>query len=374
MVNESVNVLTVNAGSSSVKLSLFSFAGDESTRIEEMTFNSLDRQITVSAVVEWVREIAADRLTAIGHRIVHGGPKYDRPEQLTEGIERELHLMSKFDPGHAQLALELITKLRQEYPSILQYACFDTAFFHDLPKNAQLIPIPREYRDQGIRRYGFHGLSYSYLQSAFRETAGETAVNGRVIYAHLGSGSSLAATLEGRPVDTTMSLTPASGVVMSSRSGDLDPGMAWYLHNQAGLSLEDYNHMVNFESGLLGISGLSADMYTLIQNESSNSDAAQAVELFCYKARQAIGGLATTIGGLDSLIFSGGIGEQSDIIRRRICAGLEFLGINLDEERNKRHEMLISASASKVGVHVINTDEAQIIAEQVWHNLREGTK
>jgi len=221
----------------------------------------------------------------------------------------------------------------------------------------------------GLRRYGFHGLSYAYLLEAFRTAAGDTAANGRIIFAHLGSGASLMATQGGKAMDTTMAFTPASGVVMSSRSGDLDPGILGYLHTQTGMSIDQYNHMVNFESGLLGVSDLSADMRTLLEHEAANPQAAEAVDLFVYQIKKAIGGLATVLGGLDSLVFSGGIGQQSSVLRMRVAEGLDFLGIQLDPASNERHAELISVPGGRVGVHVIPTDEAQILSRQVVQML-----
>jgi acetate kinase len=322
-----------------------------------------------SFVAVLLNEVAAvldeESIVAIGHRIVHGGPRYSQPQAITESLERELDELAAFDPEHMPLALELITATKKRFAGAQQVACFDTAFFHNLPRVAQLLPLPRKYQEKGLRRYGFHGLSYQYLQGAFRDLAGDGAVNGRVIYAHLGSGASLAATRGGQPIDTTMSMTPASGIVMSSRAGDLDPCIGWYLEQQEGISAKRYNQMVNHESGLLGVSGVSADMATLLLHERESEQVAEAIELFCYRARQAIGALSASLGGLDSLVFSGGIGEQSAAIRMRICEGLDFLGIQLDHAANEQHGSLISVPGTKVGVHVIPTDEARLIATQV---------
>ena len=217
-----------------------------------------------------------------------------------------------------------------------QVACFDTAFHHDLPRVAQIVPIPRRYEAAGVRRYGFHGLSYAYLMEELARVAGPEAAAGRVILAHLGSGASLAAVREGRCVDTTMGLTPASGLVMGTRSGDIDPGLVRFLMRSEGMTTEQFHDLVNHESGLLGVSETSPDLRDLLARQDADVRAAEAVALFCYQAKKAIGALAAALGGLDILVFSGGIGENSPEARRRICAGLEFLGIALDDRRNAR--------------------------------------
>jgi acetate kinase len=389
-VGTSTSVLVVNAGSSSLKLTLFEAHAQGTNRTllsvvvsdigqlvatlqltdttgkpQEQQLQLADHEAALTEALH-VMEQAGPGVTvaAIGHRIVHGGPRYARPQMLTPQLEQELQALTNYDPDHAPAALTCMALLRARAPHVPQVACFDTGFFHELPRMAQIIPLPREYEAQGVRRYGFHGLSYTYLLSAFEQLAGKPAAKGRIIMAHLGSGASLAALQGGKPVDTTMGFTPASGIVMSSRSGDIDPGVVWYLQRQTGMSAEEFNRVVNFESGLLGVSGLSPSMRVLIENEKTNPHAAEAVELFCYDVRKAIGALTATIGGLDSLIFSGGIGEQSHILRRRICKGLDYLGIELDQTPNKKHADLISSNKSRVGVHVLATNEAAVICEQ----------
>jgi acetate kinase len=386
-------ILTVNTGSSSIKLDLFR-ADATSVRVLEASVTDIGLPASVVNVRILPREVQTQKLAiadhaaaadvllaqlakstalyniaAIGYRVVHGGSAYSQPQLITDTVEQQLQSFAAYDPQHAPAALHLIHLLRQRFPDVPQVACFDTVFSHDMPRVAQLLPLPRKYEAMGLRRYGFHGLSYTYLLEAFRTAAGAAAADGRVIFAHLGSGASLMATHGGKPVDTTMGFTPASGVVMSSRSGDLDPGILGYLHEQTGMSIEQYNHMINFESGLLGVSDLSADMRTLLEHEATNPQAAEAVNLFVYQIKKAIGALATTLGGLDSLIFSGGIGEQSSILRARIAEGLDFLGIELNPVNNQRHAELISAPAGRVGVHVISTDEARTISEQVMQTL-----
>jgi acetate kinase len=244
-------------------------------------------------------------------------------------------------------------------------ACFDTAFHHDLPRVARLLPIPRRFEAKGVRRYGFHGLSYAYLMKELTRLAGPEAAQGRVILAHLGNGASLAAVLGGKSQDTSMSFTPTAGVPMSTRSGDLDPGLHWYLARTEGLDPKAFNEMVNFQSGLLGISETSSDMRVLLDHETQDVRAAEAVALFCYEVKKRIGAFAAALGGLDTLVFAGGIGENAPVVRARICEGLEFLGIGIDEKRNASNEGLISSSAGRVSVRVIHTDEELMIAETI---------
>jgi len=234
-----------------------------------------------------------------------------------------------------------------------------------LPRVARLLPIPRRYAKAGVRRYGFHGLSYSYLMRELERLAGHAAANGRVILAHLGNGASMAAVREGRSVDTTMAFTPAAGLVMSTRSGDLDPGVVAYLARTEGMTAEQFYHMVHAESGLLGVSETSSDMRDLLEREETDPRAAEAVALFCYQAKKWIGALTAALGGLDTLVFSGGIGERSPVIRARICEGLEYLGIQIDPTRNRACAPVITLDDSKVTTRVIPTDEETLIAHTV---------
>jgi acetate kinase len=242
-------------------------------------------------------------------------------------------------------------------------ACFDTAFHHDLPRVAQLLPIPRRYEAQGVRRYGFHGLSYAFLLEELARVAGPQAARGRVILAHLGNGASLAAVYEGKSMDTSMGFTPTGGVPMSTRSGDLDPGLVWYLARTEKITAKKFNEMVNFQSGLLGVSETSSDMHDLIERKTDDVRAAEAVALFCYQVKKGIGAFAAALGGLDTLVFAGGIGENAPVVRARTCDGLGFLGIELDEKRNAANAAVISAETSPVAVHVIHTDEEWMIAK-----------
>jgi acetate kinase len=296
---------------------------------------------------------------------VNGGPKYYKPQRITTEMVEELRRFSPFDPDHMPEEILLTEAFHRRFPDLPQVACFDTAFHHDLPRVAQVLPIPRRYEAQGVRRYGFHGLSYAFLMEDLTRLGDPAATTGRVILAHLGNGASLAAVRDGKSMDTSMSFTPAAGVPMSTRSGDLDPGLAWYLARTEKMSAKQFNEMVNLESGLLGISETSSDMRDLLNRETQDVRAAEAVALFCYQIKKWIGAFAAALGGLDTLVFAGGIGENAPTVRARICEGLSFLGIELEEKRNVANEGMISAAASRVAVRVIRTDEERMIAKTV---------
>lgn len=387
MIPKTENIVTVNAGSSSIKLTVFSHLsmlrlldvsvsgiGQEEAKVcitrrggleEDEERHVIDHQAAANVLLEVLRrEVSPESVGAIGHRLVHGSG-YDSPVLINAISDNDWTLLSHLDPNHTPLARLLVDEFMKYYPHTTQVACFDTAFFNDLPQVAKILPLPKKYRDAGVRRYGFHGLAYTSLLSTFRKNAGQVAADGRVILAHLGSGASVTATQHGKPVDTTMGFTPTSGVTMSTRSGDLDPAIYGFLHRENGMRGDEFDHMINFESGLLGVSNITGDMYSLLQMEAENEDAALAIELFVHDIKKAIGGYTALLGGIDSLIFSGGIGEQSAPIRGRICQGLEYLGIEIDEASNLAGEFLISSGGSGVGVHVIAADEAGVIAEQV---------
>jgi acetate kinase len=383
-------ILTINGGSSSIKFALFE-AGDSlqrilAGRIERIglpaaTFmvkgsnkaENITRSVTaanhteaVGLLMDWIEErIRRGELTAVGHRVVHGGPKYSEPQRITTEMVEELHELQTFDPEHLPEEILLTEAFHRRFPDLVQVACFDTAFHHDLPRVAQLLPIPRRYEAQGVRRYGFHGLSYAFLMEELARLAGSEAARGRVILAHLGNGASLAALRDGKPVDTSMSFTPTAGVPMSTRSGDLDPGLVWYLARTDGFDAKRFNEMVNFESGLLGISETSSDMQALLDLESRDARAAEAVAIFCYQVKKWIGAFAAALEGLDTLVFAGGIGENAPTVRTRICDGLELLGIELNATRNAKNAPLISPEASQVAVRVMHTDEEWMIAKTV---------
>jgi len=332
-----------------------------------------DHTAAVGVLMDWIEARSGrDALTAVGHRVVHGGPNYCEPQRITAEMLAELHRLSPFDPEHLPEEILLAEAFQRRFPDLPQVACFDTAFHHDLPRVAQLLPIPRRYEAQGVRRYGFHGLSYAFLMEELARLAGTEAAQGRVILAHLGNGASLAAVRDGKPVDTSMGFTPAAGVPMSTRSGDLDPGLVWYLARTEKMNAQQFNEMINSQSGLLGVSETSSDMRDLLERETQDVRAAEAVALFCYQVRKWIGAFAAALGGLDTLVFAGGIGENAPLVRARICAELGFLGIELDPQRNAQHAALISPDNGRVRVRVIHTDEALMIARSVARVLDLG--
>jgi acetate kinase len=281
----------------------------------------------------------------------------------------ELRALGAFDPEHLPEEILLTQAFHHRFPDVPQIACFDTAFHHNLPRIAQLLPIPRRYEAKGVRRYGFHGLSYAFLMEALADVAGTEAAKGRVILAHLGNGASLAAVRNGKPIDTSMSLTPAAGFPMSTRSGDIDPGLVSYLARTEKMSAKEFDDMINFHSGLLGISETSPDMNDLLKSEVEDVRAAEAVAIFCYQVKKWIGAFAAALGGLDTLVFAGGIGENAPTIRTRICDGLGFLGIELDQKRNAEHTPWISTGTGRVKVRVMRTDEELMIAKAVTQML-----
>jgi len=324
----------------------------------------------VGALMDCIEERGgSDALTAVGHRVVHGGPKYSEPQRINAEMVEELHRLSPFDPEHLPEEILLTEAFHRRFPDLPQVACFDTGFHHDLPRVAQLLPIPRRYEAQGVRRYGFHGLSYAFLTGELARLTGTKAAQGRVILAHLGNGASLAAVRDGKSVDTSMSFTPTAGVPMSTRSGDLDPGLIWYLARTEKMSAKQFNEMVNFQSGLLGVSETSSDMRDLLDCEKQDVRAAEAVALFCYQVKKWIGAFAAALGGLDTLVFAGGIGENAPTVRTRVCDGLGFLGIELDQKHNVANAGVISSETSRIPVRVIRTDEEWVIASMVCRVL-----
>jgi acetate kinase len=329
-----------------------------------------DHPAAVGVLMDWLAQrLRPGDLAAVGHRVVHGGADYSAPQRITPALVEELRRLSPFDPEHLPEEILLTETFHRRFPHLTQVACFDTAFHHDLPRVAQMFPIPRRYFAKGVRRYGFHGLSYAYLMEALERVAGADAAKGRVVLAHLGNGASLAAVHYGKPVDTSMGLTPVAGVPMSTRAGDLDPGLVWFLARTEGIDARAFNRMVNFESGLLGVSETTSDMRELLQREAGDERAAEAIALFCYQVKKWIGALAAALGGVETLIFSGGIGEKAPGVRTRVCEGLDFLGLVLDEQRNANNAAVISSEASRVTARVMHTDEEWVIARTVCRVL-----
>jgi acetate kinase len=383
-------ILTINGGSSSIKFALFEADGslrrifegaieriglpetilwikgwDQADNVSR-SVNAPDHRAAVEILTGWIADRdSRDPVAAIGHRVVHGGPKYFEPQKITPEMVDALRRLSSFDPEHLPEEILLIEALRRRFPNVPQVACFDTAFHHDLPRVARLLPIPRRYEAEGVRRYGFHGLSYEFLMGELARLDGAQAANGRVVLAHLGNGASLAAVRDGKSMDTTMSFTPAAGVPMSTRSGDLDPGLVSYLAQTEQMSAKQFDEMVNFKSGLLGISETSSDMRELLGREGQDVRAAEAVALFCYQIKKWIGAFAAALGGIDTLVFAGGIGENAPTVRARVCDGLEFLGLELSAQRNAESALLISPDSSRVKIRVIHTDEELTIARSV---------
>jgi len=388
-------IMTINGGSSSIKFALFECGnplekilegeigriGLQQSRLRmsgrdpadnfSRSVTAPDHLTATALLIDIIRARSdAGALAAVGHRVVHGGPNYSQPMQITPEMIKDLRGLSSFDPEHMPEEILLIETFQRRFPALPQVACFDTAFHHDLPRVAQILPIPRRYEAQGLRRYGFHGLSYAFLMEELARVAGAEAAQGRVVLAHLGNGASLAAVHGGKPVDTSMGFTPAAGVPMGTRSGDLDPGLAWYLARTENIGAKQFNEMVNSGSGLLGISETSSDMRDLLALEPRDIRAAEAVALFCYQIRKCIGAYAAAMGGLDTLVFAGGIGENAPVIRSRICAGLEFLGMDIEEDRNATSAAVISGASGRVAVRVIRTDEARMIARMTCRVLK----
>ena len=396
MMPVGTRILTLNGGSSSIKFALYqigdppkpglrgiveriglhgtSFTFEDPVRKqhEELSIGELDHRSAASFLLDWLDEqIGLSSITAVGHRVVSGGAKYRKPHVITREVLEELRDISAYAPEHLPSEIELIELTRERVPSLPQVACFDTAFHVDMPRVAKIIPIPRRFAVKGVERYGFHGLSYEFLMEELVRVAGVETAKGRVILCHLGNGSSLAAVSNGTSVDTSMGFTPAAGVPMGTRSGDLDPGLGWYLAQTERMTAQQFHQMVNRESGLLGVSETSSDLRDLLAAEANDVRAADAVALFCYQVKKWIGAFAAALGGLDTLVFAGGVGENAHVVRGRICEGLGFLGVHLDGNRNTAGEPVISTDQGHVQVRVIRTDEDVIIAKAVFRMLND---
>ena len=395
MKSADARILTINGGSSSIKFALYQVGEPLKRGLEgkvdriglsgtNLTFHdpakkqpescklaAADHKSAANSLIDWLeKQNGFESVRAVGHRVVHG-MQHTAPEVVTQELLEELHRISPNDPDHLPREIELIETFRQRHPKLPQVACFDTAFHQTMPRVAKLLPIPRRFDAKGIQRYGFHGLSYAYLMEELTRLGDPAAKTGRVILAHLGNGASMAAVRDGKSMDTSMCFTPTAGLVMSTRSGDLDPGLAPYLARTEQMTNKQFYEMVNHKSGLLGVSETSSDMRDLLDQEKQDVRAAEAVALFCYQAKKWIGAYA--LGGLHTLVFAGGIGENAPAVRARICEGLSFLGLELNESRNAETAAVISMEASRVTVRVIRTDEELMIARSVLRSCPEVT-
>ena len=389
MKSDKPYILTINGGSSSIRFALYrveeplkkalsgkidrigldgtnlTFHDAAKDKRGNLKLSASDHKSAATFLIDWLEKLDCfPSVRAVGHRVVHG-MHHTEPELVSQQLLDELNRISPFDPDHLPSEIELIETFRQRHPKLPQVACFDTAFHQTMPRVAKLLPIPRRFEAKGIQRYGFHGLSYSYLMEELARLGDASATTGRVILAHLGNGASLAAVRDGKSIDTSMGFTPTAGLVMSTRSGDLDPGVAPYLARTEQIDTKQFYDMVNHKSGLFGVSETSSDMRDLLNCETKDVRAAEAVALFCYQAKKWIGSFAVALGGLDMVVFAGGIGENAPAVRKRICEGLEFLGLEVDETRNAKTADVISTEASRITVRVIRTDEELMIARSV---------
>lgn len=391
------SILVLNAGSSSIKFALFRVGrGEPGERFlrgqvagirERPQLVFTDRQgkhttpldlgtdpreapsRALNALLDWLQqELAAEPLAAVGHRVVHGGARFAAPVRVDAAVIEALQALVPIARLHQQYEIDAIRALLAREPELPQVACFDTAFHRTLPHVAQLFPLPRAIIDSGVRRYGFHGLSYAYIASTLPQLlAGSSTApeHARVIVAHLGSGSSLCALQGGRSIATTMGFTALDGLMMGTRSGSVDPGILLYLLQERGMSVEELSDMLYHRAGLLGVSGLSSDMSTLLA--STHPHAREAVDLYVYYVVREAGALVASLGGIDAFVFTAGIGENAAPVRARVCAALAWLGIELDTQANARHERCISTPASAVSVWVVPTDEELMIARETLH-------
>ena len=393
---ESLRLLTINAGSSSLKAAVFRFeapdaaaltlsvdaigqpeerlrvTGPEGAPIRVLPQRSPDYPAALRGVLAWIRREQPEvRIVAVGHRVVHGGTVYRDPQLVTPRVIDALRGLATIDPDHMPQAISGIEAIGQARPDVPQVVCFDTAFHATMPRLARLYALPRDLAEAGVVRYGFHGLSYESVM-AHLNGLDPAAAKGRVIIAHLGSGASVAAVRDGVSVDTTMGFSPTGGLVMSTRSGDLDPSVVLYLLDR-GRSVPDVRTLLNREAGMLGVSGTTGDMKILLDRAAADPGAAEAVALFCYHARKFIGALAAVLGGVDTLVFTGEIGEHAAPVRERICRGLEFLGVRIDQRRNAEHAPVVSPDGGGAIVRVIAANEELMIARHTRRIVeREG--
>ncbi len=390
-------ILTINSGSTSLKFALFQMASlerrllsgklehigageglceakdAEGTAVWQERIPLPDHRAGLARFFSWLESVSpTGGLDSVGHRLVHGGPAFGAPRLLTSPVLQRLQDLSGLAPEHLPHELEAVRSIRKLKPDLPQVGCFDTAFHRSMPPWARTYALPLSLRQEGLVRYGFHGISCEYLLSVLQTILPPERARGRIVLAHLGGGASMTAVREGKSVDTTMGFTPTSGLVMGTRCGDLDPGIVLYLLRERGLRLTTVARLLSEESGLLALSESSGEMRDLLSAEANDEKAAAAVEIFCYQARKFLGSLAAALGGLDLLVFSGGIGEHAPEIRERICSPLGFLGLKLDPERNRKNEPVISSEASPVEIRVVPTDEELMIARQTRALIRSG--
>ena len=388
-IEDGQRLLTINTGSSSLKAALYrmwegaketlelraeaSRIGDRGggLRLADARGETLDERqdglpdhaTALDALLSRLRDRGLDRddFAAVGHRIVHGGDRYREPQRVAPEVLADLRALVPIDPNHLPQAIAAIEAVGRAYPTVPQVVCFDTAFHSRMPRVARLYALPRALAEEGVVRYGFHGLSYEYVVGELRRVDREAA-DGRLVVAHLGNGASMAAIRGGVGLDTTMGFTSTGGLVMGTRSGDLDPSVPLFLLKERGLTPTEVSDLVNKQAGLLAVSETSADMQDLLEREAYDGRAAEAVALFCYQAKKFLGALAAALGGLDALVFTGGIGEHAAPVRERVCESLEFLGIRLDPDRNAAHAPIISSDDAAVTVRVLPTDEDLMVA------------
>jgi acetate kinase len=387
-------ILTTNSGSSSLKVAVYEIVKEEALilAIDVNRIGDADGRLTavdgrgetqldlkkcfpnqgdaLEAVLQFLdKRGLSKQIHAISHRVVHGGNRYEEPQLITPQLVSELRELVSIDPDHLPQTIRDIEVLSRRYPGVPQIACFDTAFHRTMPRVAQLCPLPTRYFDNGILRYGFHGISYEYILSELHVLDGALA-GGRIVIAHLGNGASMAAIKDGRSLDTTMGFTPTSGLLMGTRSGDIDPGVLVHLLLNENMRAEEIGALLNKRAGLLGVSGMSADMQELLAEEEVNRKAAEAIALLCYRAKKYLAAYMAVLGGLDVAVFTAGIGEHAPTIRERICSGLEMFGIQIDSQRNRQNAPVISNDRSRVKVRVMKTNENAMLARHAAEVLK----
>lgn len=395
MQSPSPCILTINNGSSSIKFSIYAYDRSETAlmrgglehiggqhgrmgvcdgsgrRIFEDQTDFPDNGAALEMLFRWLQGRRQSKgIAAIGHRIVHGGP-HCQPKRISKSVLADIQKLQRFVPEHLPREIDAVKAAARAFPDACQIACFDTFFHRDLPLEAGMYGLPRDFYERGIRRYGFHGISCEYIMGQLRAQDAAYVAGKRVLIAHLGHGSSLTAVAGGRSVDTTMGFTPAEGLIMGTRSGDIDPGLCYFMAAEQGMTPSEINELLNRRSGLLGISGTTSNMQALLEAEAGDRRAAEAVTLYCYRVRKYIGAMAAVMSGLDTLVFTGGIGENAPAVRERICSGLGFLGIAVDPALNTNGNQVISGKSSRVDIRVMKTDEESIIAMHTCRLLKK---